>query len=208
MKVFPIVSKAKFSNIKKIDLSVNALGPFDSQEDMEQSLRILLDDYKRGAGDDVLLYGGYRERRGLYQASQHFLAGKIRNIHLGIDIWVSPGEEIFAFQDGTVHSWKYNTGHLDYGYCLIVRYADYSVLYGHLDSPGELDWTPGRQVKAGEIIARVGDKDVNGGWVPHLHLQIIKDTGEYFGDYPGVCNEDDLSFYSANCPDPYYLLGF
>jgi len=34
----------------------------------------------------------------------------------------------------------------------------------------------------------------------------MKDIEDYEGDYPGVCSQNNLAFYSANCPDPNLVL--
>jgi murein DD-endopeptidase MepM/ murein hydrolase activator NlpD len=60
--------------------------------------------------------------------------------------------------------------------------------------------------KKGQQIATLGDASVNGDYSPHLHFQIIKNIGDYFGDYPGVCSKTDLNFYLDNCPNPNLLL--
>ena len=46
----------------------------------------------------------------------------------------------------------------------------------------------------------------NGDYPPHLHFQIILDIENFYGDYPGVCSENDLKYYSQNCPDPNLVL--
>lgn len=55
-------------------------------------------------------------------------------------------------------------------------------------------------------MASIGNSEVNGDYAPHLHFQIIKNIEDYWGDYPGVCNTNDLNFYIENCPDPNLLL--
>ena len=207
MAAHPVITTDQFEKVVPIDLSSDVLGPFNNQSEMEGSLLEVLGKNRDASGENTLFYGGYLEKRSLYQASQHFSLGVNRNIHLGIDIWASPETEVLAAFHGTIHSWKFNSAHLDYGYCLIVQYSEYYVLYGHLAAPTHLDWTPGKPVLAGELIARIGDKDVNGGWVPHLHLQIIRDIGDFKGDFPGVCSEADLAYYAQNCPNPNHLLG-
>ena len=48
----------------------------------------------------------------------------------------------------------------------------------------------------------MGNRNENGGWVPHLHFQIIKDMMGKAGDFPGVTSEKLLAEFSKNCPDP------
>ena len=62
-------------------------------------------------------------------------------------------------------------------------------------------------MKQGDEIAQLGDSSINGDYAPHLHFQIIKDMQNNFGDYPGVCSLNQLSFFKENCPNPMELLG-
>lgn len=151
-------------------------------------------------------FGGYGERRNLYQSSPHFSVGKVRDFHLAIDIWGPPHSPIFLPYKGVIHSFAYNDQPLDYGYTVIVQHlineqTIYS-LYGHLDDYFYSEWHIGNEVEAGQIIARLGDYDQNGGWPPHLHFQLIKNIGNWQGDYPGVCSDTELENFLENCPDP------
>lgn len=150
--------------------------------------------------------GGYLERRDLYGLSDHFTTGEPRNIHLGVDVWAPAGHPIYAPLDGIVHSFAYNDQHLDYGYTIIVRHelsdGIYHTLYGHLSGEYMDQWQVGQKVSRGAKFASLGDRNENGGWPPHLHFQLIKDMGEWSGDYPGVCRQSELEYYKRNCPDP------
>ena len=64
----------------------------------------------------------------------------------------------------------------------------------------------GQVIKKGEKIAELGKPPINGDYAPHLHFQIIKNTENKKGDYPGVCSLNELEFYKENCPDPNWLL--
>ena len=157
------------------------------------------------------LTGGYIEHRALYQ-SNLFLGNEedVRDIHLGIDIWGKVNAPIYAPYDGRIHSFAYNGGELDYGYTLILEHelneSLFYSLYGHLSSSHFEKWSVGNQFKAGDEIANIGDTDENGGWIPHLHFQIILDLEGEEGDYPGVCAKKDLPHYRLNCPDPSTLI--
>jgi 4-aminobutyrate aminotransferase-like enzyme len=59
-------------------------------------------------------------------------------------------------------------------------------------------------VKAGDEIARLGSPEVNGGWEPHLHLQLFTDL---VGDLDGVALSDEADLFRSVCPDPNLLLG-
>ena len=188
------------SNLKAINVS--------SSDDLETFIW----DYMKTKNAKVV-YGGYLEHRGIYQRSDYFNQlnpETERNIHLGLDIWMEANTPIYAPLAGTIHSFKNNTNHGDYGPTIILKHhiegVEFYTLYGHLSLASIQDLEVGVEVKKGEYIATLGTAEVNGDYPPHLHFQIIKDIQEYKGDYPGVSNQLDLAFYKENCPDPNLLL--
>ena len=52
------------------------------------------------------------------------------------------------------------------------------------------------------LRARLGSDDVNGGWLPHLHFQLILEIGEARGDFPGVFRKSERERWRRVCPDP------
>ena len=163
--------------------------------------------------DALVGYGGYLETRNIYQRSAYFNkedAATERNIHLGMDLWLGAGAPISAPLDGVVHSFAYNQNFGDYGPTIILKHSLNDVvfytLYGHLSLSSIENLREGHRFKQGEQIATLGDASVNGDYPPHLHFQIIRDLGDWVGDYPGVCSKNDFEFYVANCPDPNLLL--
>ena len=157
--------------------------------------------------------GGYLEKRAIYRRSEVFAttASSFRNIHLGVDIWTAAGSSVYAPLAGKVHSFQDNKGFGNYGPTLILSHelgekTLYS-LYGHLSSTSLSSFEVGQEVSVGERICEIGPFPENGDWPPHLHFQLMWDMGNYWGDYPGVAAEQDLDFYSHNCPDPAPLIG-
>ncbi|EPR72099.1 M23/M37 peptidase/aminotransferase, class III [Winogradskyella psychrotolerans RS-3] len=160
-----------------------------------------------------IAYGGYLETRGIYQRSTYFNqqnSEEERNIHLGMDLWIEAHTPIYAPLNGTIHSFKNNTNHGDYGPTIILKHhmegVEFYTLYGHLSLASIQDLEVGVEVIQGDQIATLGTAEVNGDYPPHLHFQIIKDIQDFSGDYPGVSNQLDLAFYKDNCPDPNLLL--
>ncbi|MEL6388798.1 MAG: peptidoglycan DD-metalloendopeptidase family protein [Bacteroidota bacterium] len=205
---FPVLGKRyKPNDYHAIDLDRSHLERIgiSTNNELQIHLQQKSNDWER------VLYGGYLEHRALYQDSPLFnSATEKRDIHLGIDLWQVAGHPIFAPLDGKVHSLRYNDQELDYGYTLIISHQvknmRFNTLYGHLsDSIMDL-WTVGQPVSRGNVIGHLGDMDQNGGWIPHVHLQLILDMTGYHGDYPGVCSEKDVMFYQSNCPDPTPIL--
>lgn len=157
-------------------------------------------------------FGGYMERRNLYQRSTVFKNDNSdeRNIHIGLDLWIKAGTSVLAALDGKIHSFQNNTALGDYGPTIILEHIIENVtlftLYGHLSLESLSNKEVGQIVKKGEQIATLGTSSVNGDYAPHLHFQIIKDLQEKKGDYPGVCNLKEVPFYQENCPNPNLLL--
>ena len=153
-------------------------------------------------------YGGYLEKRDIYSRSKYF-EGNDRNIHLGIDFWCDVNTNILAILEGEVHSIGNNKNFGDYGPTVILKHQvnnkEFYSLYGHLSSNSIQELKVGKKINRGEVFAKLGASNENGDYAPHLHFQIIIDIENYMGDYPGVCNADDLVFYKNNCPNPLSL---
>lgn len=160
----------------------------------------------------LVAFGGYNEKRQLYKRSELFNDEdeEERDIHIGIDIWAEAETPVLAALDGKVHSFEYNVGQGNYGPTIILEHdidgKVFYTLYGHLSVESIEDIEIGDTFKKGQELAFLGDASVNGDYPPHLHFQIIEDLEDNFGDYPGVCNVNDLDFYLKNCPDPDLLL--
>ncbi len=165
--------------------------------------------------------GRYNEARLVY-ASPLFGGGakptdERRTIHLGLDLFVEPGTVVHAPIGGTVHLLAENTEELDYGPLVILRHTipadgqtserEFFTLYGHLTRETLASLTPGQAISRGELFARVGAVHENGGWPPHLHLQIILDLLDRGAQYPGVARASEHAIWTSLSPDPNLLLG-
>lgn len=206
-----IDSGIDFSQYVPLDLSVTNKELFEFNPKNASEFESFISDYLE-KNDGKVAFGGYIEGRTLYQRSSIFKNDSIpeRNIHIGLDLWTKVNTEILAPLDGKVHSFKNNIGLGDYGPTIILEHEieneKFYTLYGHLSLESIENLAVGAFFKKGEKIATLGDAAVNGDYAPHLHFQIIRNIEEYWGDYPGVCNTNDLNFYIENCPDPNLLL--
>lgn len=208
--IYPIFGNPLSDQLLRLDLSQNneeeAFAKVNSIDSLQDYINTQLSIQNKSIG-----IGGYREKRNLYQRFKHFNnEAQPRCYHLGIDIWTQAGTEIYAPIDGEVHSQSIIDLDGDYGGCLILKHQiediSFYTLYGHLSHDSIHQFKNGDAIKGGTIIAKLGDVLENGGWPPHLHFQVIKNIGEYFGDYPGVCDEGYKSHFFENCPDPSFLL--
>lgn len=155
--------------------------------------------------------GKYNEDRIIYRRSELFSQeAEPRSVHLGIDLWVPVGTEIFAPLDGVVHSFQDNNSFGDYGPTIILEHnldgLTFYTLYGHLSRESLSGLYVGKRIEKGFNFAWVGKYDVNGNWPEHLHFQVIADILGKFGDFPGVCRPSERSYYLDLCPDPNLIL--
>lgn len=202
MKFFPIMGDGyEVDDYAPLDLSIHTSPYYKTDQINLQSLRKYVAQVKKET-NTKLLYGGYLEQRALY-TSKHF-TGDTRDIHLGVDVWADAGTPLYAPCDMRLHSMAYNDAELDYGYTLIyyIQELNCYLLLGHLSKSSLDDKEIGMIAKRGTEIATLGYPSENGGWEPHVHVQFVKDMGDYKGDYPGVCSQFDVDIYKRYCPDP------
>ncbi len=214
---------SKFENIKVIDASIpySQYTPIDlsvynldlSQIDMKNPINF--ENYIENhllKNKAKVAFGGYNEERNLYKQSSLFNDEQTdeRNIHIGMDLWIKAGTSVLAALDGIVYGFDYNTGVGNYGPTIILKHTienqTFFTLYGHLSLESIENIEVGSFFKQGQLLATLGDSSVNGGYSPHLHFQIIKNSGENYSDYPGVCSKNNLDYYLENCPNPALLL--
>lgn len=155
--------------------------------------------------------GGYMELRTIYDNRKQFeTSGEQRRLHLGIDIWAEAGSHVYAPLNGIVHSFRDNAHFGDYGPTIILQHQlgglTFYSLYGHLNRGCLTNLNAGMVIKKGQHIANFGTADVNGGWPPHLHFQLMLDMEGMVGDFPGACRKSDKEMYLQNIPDANLIL--
>jgi 4-aminobutyrate aminotransferase-like enzyme/Ser/Thr protein kinase RdoA (MazF antagonist) len=151
---------------------------------------------------DGLAIGRYDEERAVYTAPEFQTPdGRRRTRHMAVDLFAPAGTPVYAPLDGVVERRENRDRAGDYGGLLVLRHdGPFWTLYGHLDP----DTLAEGEVSAGDEIARLGAREVNGGWEPHLHLQLFADL---VSDLPGVALSEEADVWRSICPDPNLLLG-
>ncbi|MEP7344655.1 MAG: aminotransferase class III-fold pyridoxal phosphate-dependent enzyme [Gemmatimonadaceae bacterium] len=201
--------------IDVFDLSVTSeeLGPNDEWQDVDRFSSALFSRMRaRGAPAAI---GRYDEVRALYTSDVFRVEGnhgpEFRAVHVGLDVFMEPGSEVFAPLAGRVHSLHDNAGSLDYGPTIVLEHAvsgdlTFYTLYGHLtrESLGGLD--VGTAVPAGGRVGTIGTITENGGWPPHLHFQIVCDLFGRRGDFPGVARARERDVWLSISPDPAFMV--
>lgn len=191
-----------------LDLGISSpLVAGNPADNVEPALTRRINEAMRQAGAAAAV-GGYLEPRVLYSSPLFSGTGSgRRSIHLGIDYFVEPGTAVRAPLPGVIHAFADNVQPLDYGPVIILRHTtgdgdEFFTLYGHLTRESLAALTPGAAVAAGDRIGAVGTADVNGGWTPHLHFQIITDLLDMGCDFPGVCRASASAVWAELSPDP------
>jgi len=199
-----------------LDLSVTSpLVSADASENAEPRLTSRIASAMRDGGGMVGI-GRYDEPRMLYSSPLFATSGSPltarRTIHLGLDLFADAGTPVHAPLRGTVHAFADNRATLDYGPVIILRHeiddgTEFFTLYGHLSRESLDGLTVGSVIDPGQSFATLGAPDVNGGWTPHLHLQVFTDLLDLGTDVPGVAAPAHRDAWRSFCPDPNLLVG-
>ena len=147
----------------------------------------------------------FAPEQGLHPTAEH------RTIHLGLDLFVAAGANVYAPLAGIVHCVAHNDTRLDYGPLLILKHAtddghEFFTLYGHLSEEHLTTLKVGQPIQRGARIARIGAAPTNGDWPPHLHFQLITDLLELDQDFPGVAYASQRAVWKSLSPDPNVIL--
>ena len=133
-----------------------------------------------------------------------------RDLHVGLDIGGPVNTPVHSCLDGEVFWSGYHSEDGDYGNTVITihQVSDRTlyILYGHLSAQSTELFKSGRKVSRGELIGWFGDESVNGGWPPHLHIQLSWVEPED-GNLPGVVNRSERKEALLLYPDPQFLIG-
>ena len=164
--------------------------------------------------------GRYDERRPAMYTTALF-EGK-RDHHGGLDLGAPVNTPIHAFASGTVVEVTVNDEDGSYGPTLITKHSlplpihiggplseetsEFWVLYGHLSWDSIAHWEKGDTFDAGTVLATLGDEHENGGWPPHVHVQLSVEE-PVGGDLPGVVSSEDRVGALAKFPDPRLICG-
>lgn len=205
LEIYPVLGLDYSKNdMMVLDLSINnhTIRGLDVIDGLDNYIKNKLISY-----DKQIAYGGYAEERDFYWSSPLFASvGEKRTIHLGVDLWTTPLTPVYAPLDAIVYGVKYNNLPLDYGYTVVLKHSidenTFYTLYGHLSDKGIDELEVGQRLNKGSQFCFIGTPTTNGGWAPHLHLQMILDMQGKTDDYPGVATKSDQKLYLSNCPNP------
>lgn len=198
-----------------LDMSVSSplVEPLKKQPDPRRAADAWFRRIRRAGA--VIGVGRYNEARIVYTADHYRSANyefdETRTIHLGIDLFQEAGTPIYAPLAGHVHSISYSYNPMDFGGLIILEHTlegeRFYTLYGHLSKASVQNLNPGDAIYQGVRFAELGGPEENGGWIPHLHFQLITDMMGCSGAYWGVAPASQREVWLSICPDPNLILG-
>ncbi len=210
-EMFPEVDTDK---VFKVDLSVGSVFIGNLEEYNDLKLSEIKFEILRAKHRGKIVCGGYSEARPFYSTDtfrkERNNGPAYRTVHLGTDYWLPDRTAVHAPLNAVVHSIHNNDNDKDYGHTLILKHKTdeefcFYTLYGHLSKDSLNILQENQEIKQGELIAYIGNRYDNGGWVPHLHFQVMLDMLDYKTDFPGVAYPDEINVWSSLCPNPNLL---
>ncbi|WP_119393071.1 aminotransferase class III-fold pyridoxal phosphate-dependent enzyme [Taklimakanibacter lacteus] len=169
----------------------------------------------RKAENAELGIGPWGERRAIY-AGKMFESKLIRDVrrtrHLGLDIFAEAGTLVMTPLAGRVTDVRIEREPLGYGCVILIEHEPepgvrFSSLWGHLSHETAAHLKEGQLLQAGERIGTLGNADENGGWLPHLHLQLVAYGSDDAEPIPGVGEEAYLDLWAKLYPPAYDFAG-
>jgi murein DD-endopeptidase MepM/ murein hydrolase activator NlpD len=135
-----------------------------------------------------------------------------RSVHLGVDLFVEAGMMVHAPLAGVVHEAGASDAPLGFGPSVLLSHQTddgtrFFTRYAHLDRTALTLCAPGRAIAPGAQLGRIGTPDVNGGWTPHLHVQLITDLLGLGRRFPGVGRLSQRHAWRLLSPNPNLVLG-
>jgi hypothetical protein len=79
-------------------------------------------------------------------------------------------------------------------------------LHGHLARSDLERWKVGDAIQQGEVVGHLGGPHENGGWAPHVHLQLATEATDGI-EMPGVVTPEDREAALRTYPDPRLVAG-
>lgn len=118
-------------------------------------------------------YGGFGEER--VELWSGFERSVEKMVHLGVDFNNIPEHEpVCAIASGKViHVMIDDSPFNGWGGRIMIQDDKYVYLYGHLFADAANLPEVDDDITKGGLIGYVGPSEMNGGWFPHLHLQIM-----------------------------------
>ncbi|MHC8496275.1 MAG: aminotransferase class III-fold pyridoxal phosphate-dependent enzyme [Actinomycetes bacterium] len=135
-----------------------------------------------------------------------------RRIHLGVDLFQKAGCNVYAPFAGVVEQVRAMQEVGDFGHGVLLRHitmqgTTFWTLYGNLTAARLTRLDVGQSVNAGDVLGQMGQPMENGGWPPHVHVQVLTDLCGMGIDIFGTAPQDEMTLWRSICPNPNLFLG-
>ncbi len=179
-----------------------------SSAEQPDEAQAIWEDYCREHGVDLGV-GPWGEARTVY-AGDMFVSRLIENTrrthHLGLDLFMAAGTKVFTPIAATVVSVEIEQDPLGYGCLIALRHEPegcppFVSLWGHMAHEAMGRIAAGDRLEAGALVGEMGAPKENGGWAPHLHLQLSVDTSLSATEILGVGEPQYLDVWAELFPD-------
>ncbi len=159
--------------------------------------------------------GPWGEDRPVYTAeafASNLVTGRRRSLHLGLDLFLDAGSRIRTPLAGRVIDIYVSDLPLDYGHAILLEHnpapgVAFCSLWGHLSADTARRRKVGEELEAGAIVGEIGGNRENGGWQPHVHLQLIAYRPAQAAEVIGAGEPDYRAVWADLFPDPAAFAG-
>lgn len=142
------------------------------------------------------IFGGFLEDRSPLFDTRH---DPKATIHIGMDYWVDAGTNVHCPLQGEV---TFSRGPRStsggWGGRLDIKTKRGIYIFGHLNTP---TLVKGNKIEEHQIIGSIASTDTNGGWMPHLHVQVM--TEQYYNSFSEPNSIDAYAVPSAELTKQY-----
>ncbi|MDP2103956.1 MAG: peptidoglycan DD-metalloendopeptidase family protein [Candidatus Gracilibacteria bacterium] len=215
MNIFPIfgdmLSKAEFVSMSDDSGWMNNLKEDEIRE--QKKFQNKLSEVRETTNTNIIISGYLEKRKRMFEIlGYHQMVEQERFYHLGLDLSVAKGTQVYCPLSGVIFEVGYEEGIGNYGGYIIIKHEIngdiFYSFYGHV-SYKNISLKEGDAILAGDKLGIIGDFDENGGYFHHLHLQIITELGKESGFFSkGYCTKEQIEIISRYTPDPSFLFRY
>jgi peptidoglycan LD-endopeptidase LytH len=184
-------------NINEVAVNLNALLGLPAEGEnpfLDPGMCQNWQDFVLKITDAKYLYGGYMEDRSVVWRGHYHQPG--HTIHLGVDFYVPAGTKVHMPCAGNLcHSFQDPDQNGGWGGKLIFRIGKIYLVLGHLtDIVSDIGVT----CFEGTVVGSVADHTINGGWSPHLHVQLMTKYDPDVDGYAAMYEDIKRDFPNPN----------
>jgi 4-aminobutyrate aminotransferase-like enzyme/Ser/Thr protein kinase RdoA (MazF antagonist) len=132
-------------------------------------------------------------------------------VHLCMDVVAPKDARVYAPFAGRIHSAAKTGTSVDQGTALVLEHTPgpdivfYTIFRG-LSSRSTACLSSGEKIEKGQAVATIASSTENGGWPPHVRIQVVTGLMGYGSNFPSACRQDQTGVWTQICLDPNVVL--